>query len=148
MNNCWYDNKTVILTGASSGIGKDIAERLVKEHGCRVIGIARNEERLLNFKNSLGDKGDRFTYYTFDVSVRENWESFAEIVKELGIKVLICGAVSPYLKDIMEKTLHIQQEQLMDLLQIDINIHKVCRHGFANWFFWSYISICFLCMNV
>ena len=45
MNNCWYDNKTVILTGASSGIGKDLTERLIKEHGCRVIGIARNEER-------------------------------------------------------------------------------------------------------
>lgn len=82
MNNCWYDNKTVILTGASSGIGKDIAERLIKEHGCRVIGIARNEERLLNFKNSLGSRSDCFTYYTFDVSVRENWESFAETVKE------------------------------------------------------------------
>ena len=35
-------------------------------------------------------------------------DSFAEIVKELGIKVLICGAVSPYLKDIMEKTLHME----------------------------------------
>lgn len=86
MNKCWYDNKNVILTGASSGIGKDIAEKLIKEHGCKVIGIARNEERLLNFKNSLGSKSDCFTYYTFDVSVRENWESFAENVKSENLK--------------------------------------------------------------
>ncbi|MBR5437635.1 MAG: SDR family oxidoreductase [Clostridia bacterium] len=86
MNKCWYDNKTVILTGASSGIGKDIAERLIKEHGCKVIGVARNEERLLNFKSSLGDKSDRFIYYTFDVSVKENWESFAATVKEENLR--------------------------------------------------------------
>ncbi len=86
MNNCWYDNKTVILTGASSGIGKDLTERLVKEHGCKVIGIARNEERLNSLKNSLGTDGDRFTYYTFDVSVKENWESFAETVKQENIR--------------------------------------------------------------
>ncbi len=86
MNNCWYDNKTVILTGASSGIGRDIVERLVKDHGCRVIGIARNEERLLNLKNSLADKSDCFTYYTFDVSVKENWEKFSETVKKEKLK--------------------------------------------------------------
>ncbi len=86
MNNCWYDNKTVILTGASSGIGKELTERLVKEHGCKVIGIARNEERLISLKNSLGTEGDCFTYYTFDVSLKENWESFAETVKQENIR--------------------------------------------------------------
>lgn len=86
MNKCWYDNKTVILTGASSGIGKDISEKLIKEHGCRIIGIARNEERLLSLKSSLGSKSDCFTYYTFDVSVKENWESFAETVKSENLR--------------------------------------------------------------
>ena len=37
----WIDNKTVILTGASSGIGKMLAERLMKEHNCKVIGVIR-----------------------------------------------------------------------------------------------------------
>ncbi len=86
MNKCWYDNKTVILTGASSGIGKDITEKLIKEHGCKVIGIARNEERLLNLKNSLGSKSECFTYYTFDVSVKENWEEFAETIKNENLR--------------------------------------------------------------
>lgn len=78
MNKCWFDYKTVILSGASSGIGKGIAERLIKDHGCKVIGIARNEERLLRFKEELGNKGDNFTYYTFDVSQEEKWQELAD----------------------------------------------------------------------
>lgn len=78
MNKCWFDYKTVILSGASSGIGKGIAERLIKDHGCKVIGIARNEERLLRFKEELGNKGGNFTYYTFDVSQEEKWQELAD----------------------------------------------------------------------
>ncbi len=117
MNKCWYDNKTVILTGASSGIGKDLTERLVKDHGCKVIGIARNEERLLALKNSLGSKSDCFTYYTFDVSVKENWESFTETVKKENLRpdILINNAgILPkfdrflnYTVDELDKAMHI-----------------------------------------
>ena len=49
MNRCWYDYKTVIITGASSGIGKMLAERLMKEHGCKVIGVARSEAKMIKF---------------------------------------------------------------------------------------------------
>ena len=51
----WIDNKTVILTGASSGIGKMLAERLMKEHNCKVIGVARSEKKMLAFVEELGD---------------------------------------------------------------------------------------------
>ena len=46
MNTNWMNNKTVIITGASGGMGKGVAERLIKEHGCTVIGIARSEEKM------------------------------------------------------------------------------------------------------
>ena len=32
---CWFDYKTVIITGASSGIGKGLTERLIKDHNLR-----------------------------------------------------------------------------------------------------------------
>ena len=86
MNKCWFDYKTVILSGASSGIGKGIAERLIKDHGCKVIGIARNEQRLINFKEELGNKGDNFTYYTFDVSQEEKWQELADTLEKENIK--------------------------------------------------------------
>jgi NADP-dependent 3-hydroxy acid dehydrogenase YdfG len=67
-----YKNKTVIITGASSGIGKEIASELIENYGCTVYGIARNESRLSEAKSLLGDK---FIPYSMDVGfrhVREN----------------------------------------------------------------------------
>lgn len=86
MTKCWFDYKTVILSGASSGIGKGLAIKLVKDHGCNVIGIARNEQRLLELKEELGALGYKFTYYTFDVSSKEKWEEFALQLKKDGIQ--------------------------------------------------------------
>lgn len=85
MKKSWYYGKKVIISGASSGLGKELARKLILEHGCKVTGIARNEERLRQFKESLGEKSDSFSYYTFDVSVKENWESFSEQIRQDGL---------------------------------------------------------------
>ncbi len=47
----YFNNKTVWLTGASSGIGKALAEALIKT-GCNLIISSRNERELLAIKNS------------------------------------------------------------------------------------------------
>lgn len=86
MKKCWFDYKTVIVSGASSGIGKGLVVRLVKDHGCNVIGIARNEQRLLGLKEELGSLGYKFSYYTFDVSLKEKWAEFAKTLEEEGIQ--------------------------------------------------------------
>ena len=86
MNKCWYDYKTVIITGASSGMGKGLAERLIRDHGCTVIGVARTESKLQAFKEELGNLSHKFTYYPFDVSIKENWDSFALKLKEDNIQ--------------------------------------------------------------
>ena len=83
---CWFDYSTVILTGASSGIGKDLAVRLIKDHGCNIIGIARNVERLEGVKIELGSLGHKFTYYSMDVSKKESWESLKNDLVEKGIQ--------------------------------------------------------------
>lgn len=83
---CWFDYSTVILTGASSGIGKDLAVRLIKDHGCNIIGIARNVERLEGVKTELGALGHKFTYYSMDVSKKESWESLKKDLTEKGIQ--------------------------------------------------------------
>ena len=108
MTKCWFDYKTVILSGASSGIGKGIAERLIKDHGCNVIGIARNEQRLINFKEELGAHGHKFTYYTFDVSQEEKWVELADTLKKENIRpdILINNAgILPKLDKFMNYTI-------------------------------------------
>ena len=95
MENCWLHGKTVIVTGASGGMGAGIAATLIKKHNCNVIGIARSEPKILKFIDELGDEyKDKFSYKLFDVSSRENWESFAEELKanDTKIDVLINNA--------------------------------------------------------
>ncbi len=82
MDKLWMNNKTVIITGASGGMGKGVAEKLIKEHGCTVIGIARSEEKMQKVVAELGDDADKFSYQLFDVSKEENWITFVDYLKE------------------------------------------------------------------
>lgn len=86
MKKCWFDYKTVIVSGASSGIGKGLVKRLISDFGCKVIGIARNEAKMKALVEELGAKSVNFSYYLFDVSKKENWENFASEITEAGIK--------------------------------------------------------------
>ena len=45
-------NKAIVVTGASSGMGKAIVERFVKE-GALVVAVARRRERLEALAESL-----------------------------------------------------------------------------------------------
>ncbi len=94
MDKKWMNNKTVIITGASGGMGKGIAEKLIKEHGCTVIGIARSEEKMKKVVEELGSDADKFSYKLFDVSEENNWTDFVTYLNENGIKpdVLINNA--------------------------------------------------------
>ena len=94
MDKNWLDNKTVIVTGVSSGMGKGITEKLIKEHGCKVLGVARSEKKMEALVAELGEYASQFSYQLFDVSVRENWENYVAYLNENGIKpdVLINNA--------------------------------------------------------
>lgn len=74
------ENKTILITGASSGIGRQCAIDCSKM-GAKIILVARNEERLIETKNLLFGSGH--TYYSFDLSEVEN---IGEIVKEMVLK--------------------------------------------------------------
>ena len=85
MKKSWLNGKTVIISGASGGLGFNVAKYLIENYGCKIIGIARNEEKMKKNIATLGDNASSFSYYLFDVSERKNWEKFAEELKEKGI---------------------------------------------------------------
>lgn len=66
------DGKTIIITGASSGIGAAAAE-LFAEHGANVVLGARREENLQGICEAIRQKGGSATYVAGDVS----YEPFA-----------------------------------------------------------------------
>lgn len=82
MKKSWLWQKTVIITGAGSGFGKMLAEKLVKRFDCKVIGIGRTEKKLSDVKSALGDK---FDYAVFDVGVEQNWMHFALKTEQSGV---------------------------------------------------------------
>lgn len=88
MANCWLNGKTVVVTGASGGMGAGIAATLIKNHGCNVIGVARSEPKMKKFIEELGPTyAQQFSYKLFDVSVKENWDEFVEGLEENDIQV-------------------------------------------------------------
>ncbi len=66
-------NKTVLVTGASSGIGRQTAITL-SEVGARVIATARNEERLKETISMLSGTGH--SYYSYELDNIEGIENF------------------------------------------------------------------------
>lgn len=87
MTKCWFDYKTVIVTGASSGIGKLLTEKLIKDYGCYVIGIARTESKLTSLKEELGCFSHKFDYRAFDVSDKDKWAELAEEFEKKNIQI-------------------------------------------------------------
>ena len=98
----FFQNKTVVLTGASSGIGKGLCLLLIKKGGARVIGIGRSQEKMLSLQKELGEDADKFSFSLFDVSVRQNWLNFAANLAQNGVCVDIlinnAGAFASFLK--------------------------------------------------
>lgn len=82
MKKTWLEEKTVIISGASSGIGLETARVLIERYRCNVIGIARNLEKLQKAKDLLGD---HFTFYSFDVGSSENWKHFCSNLTQKNI---------------------------------------------------------------
>lgn len=94
----WLKNKKVVLTGASSGIGKEITKILIEKYDCFIFGIGRNEQKMIELKDLLKEKSHHFSYNLFDVSNKENWDKF---VKELEDKnweadmLINCAGILP-----------------------------------------------------
>ncbi len=72
--------KSVIVTGASSGIGKDASIALAGA-GYRVFGLARSYDRLVELSASLSD---RFIPIEFDVTKPETFEKIVRDISSAG----------------------------------------------------------------
>jgi len=85
--------KSIVVTGASSGMGKAIVELFVKE-GANVVAVARRVERLEALAESLKDAPGTIKVYGGDVSKREVNEGMIDFaVSEFGkLDVLVNNA--------------------------------------------------------
>ncbi|KAJ8913326.1 hypothetical protein NQ315_013296 [Exocentrus adspersus] len=90
--------KVAVVTGASSGIGAAIAERLVKE-GLKVAGLARRDDRLEDLAKKLSSQKGIFLPIKTDISKESDiLNAFKKIKEQLGpIHILVnnAGIVPP-----------------------------------------------------
>jgi NADP-dependent 3-hydroxy acid dehydrogenase YdfG len=77
-------DKVVIITGASSGIGEATAKELVFK-GAKVVLAARREVRLKKLQEEIQNNGGQVIYKVTDVASHEQMEELADYaIKEFG----------------------------------------------------------------
>lgn len=120
----WLNDKTVVITGVTSGIGKALTLVLLEKYGVgKIIAVARNEEKLKTFISSAPvEVRERISYYIFDVRDRAGWENMA---RDMEDKNIVCDAlinnagIFPAFKKVQDNT----REELKELF--DTNFFAV-----------------------
>ena len=100
-----YAGKVAIVTGASSGIGRETALALA-ERGATVVGVARRESLLQQLTERCRAHSTRSTYKAGDLGTREFAEEVVDgTVAEHGrVDILINNAGIPVHKQIYDTT--------------------------------------------
>ncbi|PEB61950.1 oxidoreductase [Priestia megaterium] len=109
------EEKVVILTGASSGIGEATAKVLANT-GAKVVLSARREDRLRKLKSEIENRGGTVEYKVTDVTSQQQLEDLASFTLEnFGqIDVLINNAGFMPLSYLHEKRVT-EWEQMIDV---------------------------------
>jgi short-subunit dehydrogenase len=91
----------VLVTGASSGIGRELVLELARQ-GSRVVAMARREEKLASLQEEVSSRGHSIDYFSGDVTdpglrqraldfCQENLGGLDSLVNNAGI-----GAIGPF----------------------------------------------------
>lgn len=110
-------DKVIIVTGASSGIGKALVYELARR-GAKIVLAARNLEELLKIEEDLKNSG------------AEAFSVCTDVTKEIACKELIEQAYAHYGRiDVLINNAGISMRALLEDLDTDI-LHKVMNVNF------------------
>jgi uncharacterized protein len=86
------DNKLILITGGSSGIGKAAAIQLHRQ-GAKIILQARNLEKLKNTALEIDPSGNRVSYYSTDLTDHDSVELSAQrIIENEGLPDVVINS--------------------------------------------------------
>jgi len=122
MNKKFFINKTILVTGASSGLGKEICKSL-SEINANIIVVARRREKLEELKQELSTKTANIIVIDQDLTNESGPEIVLKEVKKLNLSVdiLINNAGFALSDEFMDFEL----SEYMNM--IDLNIKAVIR---------------------
>ncbi|HRD64694.1 MAG TPA: SDR family oxidoreductase [Candidatus Competibacter sp.] len=86
-------NKVVLITGASSGIGKATALKIA-EAGAKAIIVARNEDKLLETRREIEARGGNAFVYTADIANTASCDALIQqvLTDHGGVDILVNNA--------------------------------------------------------
>ena len=111
------ENKVVVITGASSGIG-EAAAKLLAANGAKVVLSARRAERLQKLSAEIGKNA---IFLQSDVSSAEDMRALAALAKETFGKIDVLFANAGIMPGSNMSALKVQDWTRM----VDINIKGV-----------------------
>jgi len=113
-----FDSKVIIITGGSSGIGKELAGRLIKR-GAGIALIARDEAKLRSVKDELtavSPGGRRIESFSCDVSDAATVENtFRKIADDLGPPDILINSAGVLRESYFEKQSLETFREIMDI---------------------------------
>lgn len=128
-------NKVIIVTGASRGIGREIAKELSKKGYTIIANYNKSEEQMLELKKELEENKISIDIFKADVSKREEAEKLIEYVtnKYKKIDVLINNAGISQFKEFTQIT----DEDWEKIINTNLNsvfymTQEVCKNMIHN----------------
>ena len=84
-------HKNIVVTGASSGIGKSIIDELVQQEGNRILAACRRADKITGY-------GENVIPFSCDLSTQEGVDALFVKAEELfdKIDIYFCNAGAPY----------------------------------------------------
>lgn len=82
MQNNKFLNQIIIVTGGTRGIGAGLTKSFLEEGATVIATYARNDEKALAFKASLGNLSEKLELKKFDVSDTESVKAFYHWLRE------------------------------------------------------------------
>lgn len=108
-------NKTAIVTGAASGIGKAIATRFA-EAGADLVLVNKNEKGLMVLKRELEKFGSNVSIHAFDISDKHAISTFWEEIADRKPGILINNAgMYPF-----KKFLDLDEDYLLKVMNVNL----------------------------
>ena len=114
------ENKVVLITGASSGIGQSTAELLAKK-GAKIVLAARRESRLKELADKINKAGGQAIYQVTNVTNPEDSKKLVQYAKEKFGKVDAIFLNAGIMPSSPLSALHVEEWESM----VDINLKGV-----------------------